>query len=284
MPQPRGTGFPVADAQDDFIRARRREALSRLARRFQRGGADMAAILPFEEVVAALGRVGSRDVGVQSIPVDSIVGTVDRAGGHFDREFRPTSSIVRGRWERIATMMRRGEPLPPISVYRVGDVHFVRDGHHRVSVACALGLEKIDAHVVEVITRVGAARSLRLGDLPVKSHERLFHERVPLPSAARDRVRLSDPWRYGALAESIEAWGFRAMQERGEFMDRDTAARDWYEQEYLQVVEMIREAAMMRPGETDADAFMAVACERYRLMHTHEWSAEILERVREERR
>jgi hypothetical protein len=284
MPLPRATGFPAADASDDFLRARRRQALSRLGRRMQRGGADLAAILPFEEVVTALGRVGSRDLGVHPIPVDSIVGTVDRTRSNFDREFRPTSGLVRGRWERIATMMRRGEALPPISVFRVGEVHFVRDGHHRVSVACALGLETIEAHVVEVLTRVGATRSLTVHDLPTKTHERLFAERVPLPAAARERVRLSDPWRYGDLAEAVEAWAFRAIQERGELLDRETAARDWYEQEFLQVVEMIREAGLIRRGETEADAFMAVGGERYRLMQTHEWSPEILQRVREERR
>ena len=108
-------------------------------------------ILPFDEVVAALGRVGERDLGLHALPLDSIVGTVDRRSG-FDREFRPTTSRVRTRWERIAAAMRRGDPLPPISVYRIGEVHFVRDGHHRVSVARALGHETIDAYVTEILT------------------------------------------------------------------------------------------------------------------------------------
>ncbi len=111
-------------------------------------------MLPFEEVVQALGRRGERRLGLQTIPLDSIVGTVDR-GREFDRRFRPTSSKVRGRWERIATAMRRGESLPPIDVYRIGDLHFVKDGHHRVSVARALGHDVIDAYVTEVQTEIG---------------------------------------------------------------------------------------------------------------------------------
>ena len=83
--------------------------------------------------------------------------------------------------------MRRGEALPPIDVYRIGDAHFVRDGHHRVSVARALGIKEIDAHVTEIITRVGASRDLTITDLPRKSHERVFHERVPLPAQGRAR-------------------------------------------------------------------------------------------------
>jgi hypothetical protein len=281
---PRATGFPTADAQDDFLRARRREALRRLSRRFERSTRDVDVILPFDEVVAALGRVEEHHAGVQTIPLDSIVGTVDRAGGGFDRAFRPTTSRVRTRWERIAGAMRRGEPLPPISVYRVGDVHFVRDGHHRVSVARALGRDDIQASVTEVVTRVGAERSLRLSDLPQKSHERLFRERVPLPREARARVRLTDPWRYGDLAEGVEAWAFRAMQDRGDFIDRETAARTWYEHEFLPVVEMIDQAQLRRPGATDADAFLEVGCDRYRLMFTHDWSEEILAHLRDERR
>jgi hypothetical protein len=153
------TEFPVLpDAQDDFQRARRHHVVAHLARRLRRDSPDVDVILPFAEVVDALGWVEERDLGQQAIELDSILGTVSRGGerGGFDREFRPTTSRVRARWEEIASAMRRGELLPPISVYRVGDIHFVRDGHHRVSVARALGRDMIDAYVVEVVTRVSA--------------------------------------------------------------------------------------------------------------------------------
>jgi hypothetical protein len=274
------TGFTTADAQEDFQRARRRQLMSQLARRVSRDPGDVDVILPFDEVVAALGRVEERYVGLQAIELDTVLGTVGRERGGFDRQFRPTTARVRARWERIANAARRGEPLPPISVYRIGDVHFVRDGHHRVSVARALGRRTIDAYVVEVVTRVGAERSLRVGDLPLKSHERLFHERVPLPARARERIRLSDPWDFGALAEGVEAWAFRAMQDRAEFVDRTTAARLWFAEEYVPVVDMLRAADMI--GErTEAEAYMRVVAHRYRMMRTHEWNEEILARLRD---
>jgi hypothetical protein len=75
----------------------------------------------------------------------------------FDRYFRPTSSRVRPRRERLALAQRRGEPIPPIEVYRVGDQHFVIDGHHRVSIAAATGQQLIDACVTEVLTAVPPA-------------------------------------------------------------------------------------------------------------------------------
>ena len=128
----------------------------------------------------------------------------------------------------------------------------MRDGHHRVSVARALGRADIDAYVTEVLTRVGRrGRDPRCADLPLKSHERLFRERVPLPPEAAARVVLSDPWDYAKLAEGVEAWGFRLMQARGEFLDRAEVARLWFEEEYEPVVAMLREADMIGHGNRD---------------------------------
>jgi hypothetical protein len=273
-----GTGFPSADAQDDFARARRAQLLAGLGRRLRREPDDVALILPFDEVVAALGIVGETELGLKTIKLDSVVGTVDRTGD-FDRRFRPTTPRVRGRWQRIAAALRRGESFPPISVYRVGDLHFVRDGHHRVSVAKSLGREDVDAYVTEVRTRVGIDDALRLADLPLKSHERLFRERVPLDRERHARVRPSDPWDFGRLAEGVEAWGFRVMQERREYMDREEIAQLWYEEDFLPVAETLRDAELIGASESDGDAYMRVVTARYELLRTHEWSGEVLDRL-----
>ncbi len=273
-----GTGFPSADAQDDFSRARRSQLLAELGRRLRREPDDVALILPFDEVVDALGMVGEVELGLQTIPLDSVVGTVDRTRD-FDRGFRPTTPRVRGRWQRIAAAQRRGEAFPPISVYRVGALHFVRDGHPRVSVAKSLGREDIDAYVTQVRTRVGTGDELRLADLPLKGHERLFRERVPLAPEQLARVRPSDPWDYGRLAEGVEAWGFRVMQGRREYMDREEIARLWFEEDFLPVVETLRAGGFVRSSEREADAYMRVVTARYELLRTHEWSGEILDRL-----
>ncbi|MEJ7798646.1 MAG: hypothetical protein WKF42_09115 [Solirubrobacteraceae bacterium] len=222
----RDTGFPTNDAQDDFLRARRRRVLARLSAALRLEPGDVDIMLSFDDVVEALGRVAESHLGVRTIAVDSIVGTVD-SRKQFDRSFRPTSARVRTRFERIANAQRRGASMPPIDVYRVGELHFVRDGHHRVAVARAHGREEIDAHVVEVSTRVPADLSISADDLPLKSHERLFHERVPLAPVARARIALADPFQYGSLAEGVEAWGFRLTQHEGVLLDREQVARRW---------------------------------------------------------
>jgi hypothetical protein len=255
------TGFPAQDAHHDFSRARRTGFLSRVATRLRRAPSDIDLILPFEEVVEALGRRGERQLGLQMVPLDSIVGTVDRTRG-FDRSFRPTSGQVRGRWERIAKAQREGEPMPPIQVYRIADIHFVKDGHHRVSVARAQGRREIEAYVTEVLTEVGTDSTLRPGDLPLKTHERVFHERVPLPPEARGRISLSDSRAYGDLAEGVEAWGFRAIQACGEPMSREAVAEAWFREDYEPIVEALHESGSIGQ-ESETEAYMRTVGERY---------------------
>ena len=276
----RDTGSPPLDAQTDFSRARRRGVLERLAARLRREPADFHLILPFEEVVQALGYRGERRLGLQTIPLDSIVGSVDRTRD-FDRRFRPTSRRTRKRWERMATATRRGEAFPPIDVYRIGEVHFVKDGHHRVSIARAQGLPDIDAYVTEALTELGAEKTITLRDLPLKSHQRLFFERVPLPGDARERITLSDEQRFAMLAEQVEAWGFRLIQERREPLDRGEVAELWFREEYEPVVAMLREADLIGK-QTETEAYMKISGLRYMLLRTHSWDEQVIERLRQE--
>jgi len=272
------TGFPTTDAEHDFLRARRRQVLSRLAAWLRREPDDISEILPFDEVVAALGRLGERRLGLQVIPLDSIVGSVDRTRD-FDRRFRPRSGRSRERWERLATAQRRGEAIPPIDVYRVGELHFVKDGHHRVSVAHALRLRSIDAYVTEVTTKIDATGISRRGDLITKDLRRVFLDRVPLPGPALATILVTTAWSYAELSEEVEAWGFRLMQHEGRFLDRETVARRWYAEEYRPVVRMLVQADLIG-DRTEAEAYLHLACQRYRLMRTHRWDDEVLDRLR----
>jgi hypothetical protein len=278
---PWDTGLNQIDAETDFQRARRRQVLATLARRLRGEPDDINLILPFDEVVHALGRTGERSLGLETIALATIVGSVDRTRD-FDRRFRPTSNRLRERWQGIDLALRRGRGMPPISVYRIGDLHFVRDGHHRVSVAIAMRTSVIEAYVTEVETEIPAHGISSRGDLVVKDYERLFRQRVPLPAEMAARIRVSDPWDYAQLSESVEAWAFRLLQAERAFLDRRDAARRWFEEEYLPVVAMLHDAGLVGGG-TDAEAYLRVACDRYRLIRTHEWSDEIVARLRPRR-
>jgi hypothetical protein len=149
----RDTGFPRADVENDFLRARRRQFLATLAHRLRGGRSTGTRLARLDDVLAPLGWRGQRQLGLQTIPVAAIVGTTG-ARRDFDRRFRPTSTRVRPRWERLALATRRGAAIPPIEVYRLDGLHYVADGHHRVSIAAATRQHLIDAYVTEVLTTV----------------------------------------------------------------------------------------------------------------------------------
>ncbi|MEW2498969.1 chromosome partitioning protein ParB [Amycolatopsis sp. CA-161197] len=277
----RPTGFPRADAEHDFLRARRGQVLSRLSTWLRREPDDVNIMLPFHEVVDALGYAGESRIGLRVITLDSIVGTVDRSRD-FDRRFRPTSGRVRERWERLALAARRGEAIPPIEVYRVGELHFIIDGHHRVSVAHAQGVSTIEAQVTVVRTKLNPTGIRYRGDLIVKDYRRLFLERVPLTGHARASVIMSDPWDYAQLGEHVEAWGFRLMQDEGRFTDRAKLAQRWFDEEFTPVTGMLRQADLVG-DRTDAEAYLWVAAERYRLIRTHRWDDDVIEALRSRR-
>jgi hypothetical protein len=281
MPAARSTGLSGVDAQHDFLRARRRATIAKLIARLRGEPDDVAVVLPYEEVIEALGFVNEHSLGLQVVSLEQIVGSVGR-GRDFDRRFRPTSGRSRGRWEQIAAAARRGESFPPVDLVKVGQLYFVRDGHHRVSVARALGRTDIDAFVTEVTTRLDPDQAMKLSDLPLKSHERVFFERVPLPIPARAEIQLSDSDDYDELAEAVEAWGFRAMQSQGEPLDRKHAAELWLETEYRPVVAMLRDTGLLE-GRTDTEAYINIAAERYRLFRNHEWNDDVLRQVLEGR-
>jgi hypothetical protein len=138
------TGNDRVDAQHSFQRLvweRRRAAVAR--RRHELARLELLS----KELHTSANR---RHLGVQTIPLDSITGTVEaEKAASFDRAFRPPK-WSRGRWERMWMAVSRGASLPPISVFRVDDRHFVIDGHHRVSVSRALGAQSIDANVIEL--------------------------------------------------------------------------------------------------------------------------------------
>ena len=171
---------------------------------------------------------------------------------------------------------RRGEPLPPIDVYRIGDIYFVRDGHHRVAVYRTLGLPEIEADVRLVRTLVEPDDVHAHSDLAARELRKLFLQRVPVPRSAYHALILSDPQQYPWFAEMVEAWAARLMFAEGVCLDRRATARRWYTEEFAPVVELIEDGDLLGEDETEADAYMRVAGERYAVFHHHNWNAEIV--------
>ena len=143
-------GYMLEEQVDkDFTVARRKAFFGRIGARLRRRDAASNRLLCFDDVRriprAAVERVYR---GTTTVPVERIGGSLGRCS-EFDRGFMPAKASVEERWKRIDRAFRRGEELPPVSLYKVGGFYFVLDGHHRVSVARYHGVEWIDAYVTE---------------------------------------------------------------------------------------------------------------------------------------
>jgi len=132
-----------------YDRARRQKAVRRLAKAVRLE--DTQELLPLEEVTRRLRVFNQHYVGIRAIPIDRIIGTVDRSRD-FDRQFLPRRAETAERWRRVESAFPGGD-FPPIVVYEVAGEYFLVDGHHRVAIARQRGMETIDAEVTQLRTR-----------------------------------------------------------------------------------------------------------------------------------
>jgi hypothetical protein len=253
-------------ADKDFTRARRRAFLRRIGAYLRRDPGSNR-LLSFDEVKSALGAVEQVYLGMRTVPVEKIVGSVGRHRD-FDRAFLPSSGDLEARWKRIDQMMHRAEELPPVSLYKIGDAYFVRDGNHRVSVAHQLGVEMIDAEVIELRSRVPIDSALTARDLLHKLEQRRLLERLPFDRVLPEiRLGFSDVADYRRLATHVEAHGFRLSQLWRRYVSPEEALRDWYEYRYAPIAEMVREERILDsfPGRTELDLYLWIFNHRERL-------------------
>ncbi len=219
---------------------------------------DPKPLLSFDEVRRAARMEGQAYRGVTDVPLAKIRGSVDRPND-FDASFLPVRSHLRERWARLDTAVGSGEPIPPIEVYRLGDVYFVKDGHHRVSVAGQLGWETIPARVIEVRTRAPLTDDMDAAEL-LKAREYVdFLECTRLdrmrPQASIEVSRLG---RYDRIYEHILGHRYFLGIERGGELPIEEAAASWYDQVYQPIARLIREYGILEhfPGRTEADLYL----------------------------
>ncbi len=253
-------------ADKDFSRARRSAFLRRIGAYLRRDPGSNK-LLSFDEVKSALGAVEQVYLGMRTVPVANIVGSVGRHRD-CDRAFPPSSDDSADRWKKIDRMMHRSEELPPVSLYKIGDAYFVGDGNHRVSVARQRGVEMIDAEVIELRSRLPIDSDLTPRDLLHKLEQRRLLERLPIDRVLPEvKVELSDVNQYRTLATLLEAHGFRLSQLWRRYVSPEEVLRDWYENQYSPIARMIREDNILDafPGRTELDLYLWIVEHRERL-------------------
>lgn len=257
--------YPVSVAADKLDRLQSRGVIPSLLRLFSQKPDE--TLLSFDQVQELLrGRQGI-DRGTQVIPIANIIGSVGRYQD-FDRAFLPLSGADAERWKRLDVALNELRNLPPIDVYKIGEVYFVRDGNHRVSVAAANGLTNIEADVTEIAARVPLTPAVDIDDLIIKTEYAHFLERTGLDDARPDQaIELTEPGRYEILLEHIEVHRYYLGLQWGREPTLAEAAASWYDTVYRPIIEAIRETEIMKefPHRTDADLYLWVAYHRERL-------------------
>lgn len=154
-----------------FTRARRQARLRNLRALLRPGIRPRFRLLQLDATIEALGRRAEFELGCREVPLSRIGGTLARMED-FDRQFAPLRADLRDRWTRLAGLSASGRDLPPVTLVQVGDLYFVVDGHHRVSVARALGRVTVDGCVRRICTVLRACHCLTAADLAGKAAER----------------------------------------------------------------------------------------------------------------
>jgi hypothetical protein len=218
-----------------------------------------AELLSFEDIRTRLRLREENYRGLQEVPLDQIAGSVGRYS-EFTSKFLPKRNKMQERWSRVYAQASGLMGLPPIELYKVGDVYFVRDGNHRVSVARQLGAKTIQAHVTELPTSISLKPGMSEAELDniTAYAEFLDITRLPYTRPHHQSMMLSEISRYDDLLGHINL--HRAVMESssGQPITIEEAAADWYDNVYRPAVTLIRKYDMLKymPKRTEGDLYL----------------------------
>ncbi|MFN8498919.1 MAG: hypothetical protein U0641_13800 [Anaerolineae bacterium] len=247
--------YSPVQSYDKFENARRRASVQDLLGLVTR---QSNTLVPFDEVRARLRTATEVKRGTTVIPLNAIVGSVGRYRD-FTREFLPRDVALEERWRRLDEAVNSLQDIPPIEVYKLGDVYFVRDGNHRVSVARANGMTDIEANVTEIPLQVPLTPDMNVDQIIIAAEQADFFDRTGLHKMFPEAdMTFTAPGRYTEMLEHIDAhrWYMGVAQDRE--VPYDEAVRSWYENVYLPAVAVVRDSALLKdfPKRTDADLYL----------------------------
>jgi hypothetical protein len=244
-------------ARADFQRARFKAFMNRV---WASLSGQPTTLLSYDNIKEKLHIGGPIYRGVKTVRVDQIAGSLNRYH-EFDRVFLPASDKLADRWQSVNRAFYQEISLPPVVLYKVGDVYFVVDGHHRVSVAREQGQIFIEAEVRECATRVNITPDIKPEDLEILEDKVHFLERTSLDSLIPDaNIKVTIPDGFDRMLEHIAVHRyFMGLDWKRDISDEE-AIRHWYETVYMPVVNVIRDTDMLKefPGKTEGDLYLWV--------------------------
>jgi len=263
--------FTLQQAIQDFQSARQRAAMQEILAKLT---GKTSQLISYDEVAEKLRLRVRVERGLQHIPVEAIVGSVGRYAD-FTRTFLPRRSEDEDRWARVrAAYLEEDMGLPPIEVYQVGEVYFVIDGNHRVSIARQDGNPTIEAHVIEVQTPIPLTADVQPDDLIIKAEYAEFLETTRITDL-RPNVDLTVtvPGQYEKLAEQICAQECALEKNDSSEKSFEEAVTAWYDNVYIPLAETIRDRGILQwfPNRTITDLYLWISENRSALEKELGW-------------
>ncbi|MCP4142927.1 MAG: universal stress protein [Chloroflexi bacterium] len=257
-------------AINDFRKARQKAAMQGILARIT---GKSTILLSYEEVRQKLRAIESNKKVLRDIPLEAIVGSVGR-NKDFTRNFLPRSDSDQGRWTNVMMGTASLSGLPAIEVYQIGEVFFVLDGNHRVSVARELGAGSIQAYVREVRTRVNITPDIQPDDLIIKAEELDFFERTQLDKLRPETdFRTRHPGQYPVLLEHIEVHRYFMGLDEKRDISYEEAILHWHDEVYTPIIEIIWERGILRhfPRSTEIELYLWISKHRVELEEALSW-------------
>ena len=249
---------PISEqARADFQQARLKAFMNRV---WATLSGQPTTLLSYDKIKEKLHIGGPIYRGVQTVHVDQIAGSLNRYH-EFDRAFLPANDQLAERWQSINRAFYQEISLPPVVLYKVGQVYFVVDGHHRVSVARKQGQIFIDAEVRECATRVDITPNIKPEDLIILETKVQFLERTSLDSLKPDAdIELTIPDGFDRMLEHIAVHHYFMGIDWKRDISEQEAVVHWYDNVYMPIINVIRDTEIIKefPGKTEGDLYLWV--------------------------
>jgi hypothetical protein len=243
---------------DDFSRARGKAMLSRIQYFLN---TDRDRLLSFNDVKDILKPTNQVYKGTQTVPLKLIIGSEGRYRA-FNKYFLPKSEHLRSRWERVDEAHIKDITLPPIQLYEIGGVYFVRDGNHRVSVARTQNVEYIDAEVISLATEISITPSMTIEALTkalIAYEKNIFYEKTEFGKLTGcGDLDFTTPGRYDVIYNHILVHKYFLNEHNSGEIPFPKALTSWYNRVYCPVIDIITEQRLLPlfPGRSPSDLYV----------------------------
>jgi hypothetical protein len=246
-----------SQTNEDFEKAKTRGRIQSLLSTLAWKNSDLLSFYAVTELIKPRNETYR---GMKTIPVDQIIGSEGRYQD-FSLAFYPKKELLRSRWRSIDGAVKQYVTLPPISVYKLDQWYFVRDGNHRVSVAKAQGVEFIDAEVVELDSQIPLEPGLTMRQLRrrvIYYERKQFLTQYDPTYLPMGEITFTSPGSYPEMVNHILVHKYFLNEGKSEVLTFKEGAISWYANVYAPIIEEVRLQRLLTafPGNTEADLYM----------------------------